>query len=39
MALAITASFGIDKLQSIPEKPEFDAKGLPMQMLYYLKKD
>jgi predicted RNase H-like nuclease len=39
MALAIMASFGIDKLQSIPEKPEFDAKGLPMQMLYYLKKD
>ncbi len=39
LVLAVTASFGRDNLRSIPEAPEFDANGLPMQMLYYLKKD
>lgn len=37
--LAVTASFGKENLKTIPEKPEFDSRGLPMQMLYYLKED
>jgi len=39
LALAVTASFGKDNLKSLPEKPEYDSRGFPMQMLYYLKKD
>ena len=39
LVLAVTASFGKDNLKSLPEKPELDDKGLPMQMLYYLKKE
>lgn len=39
LVLAVTASFGKDNLKSLPEKPEIDNKSLPMQMLYYLKKD
>lgn len=37
LVLAVTASFGENNLKSLPEKPELDDKGLPMQMVYYLK--
>ncbi|GEM_PF-105693 len=35
MALAITAKFGYDKLSTIPDVPEIDSTGLPMEMVYY----
>jgi predicted RNase H-like nuclease len=35
LAAAVTASKGEQVLINIPENPEIDAKGLPMQMVYY----
>jgi len=34
MVVLITATKGINKLTSIPEKPETDSKGIEMQILY-----
>jgi predicted RNase H-like nuclease len=34
LAAAITALSGLDGLNSLPDTPEFDDRGLPMQMLY-----
>jgi predicted RNase H-like nuclease len=38
LALAITASRGLDHLTVIKSQPEHDSKGLLMQMVYYLKR-
>jgi predicted RNase H-like nuclease len=38
LALAITASHGEEKLTVIKSDPTCDSHGLPMQMVYYLKK-
>jgi predicted RNase H-like nuclease len=35
LAVAITAKFGFGALKTLPEIPEKDAKGLPMEMVYY----
>ena len=34
LSAAVTASVGLQGLATIPAKPETDAKGLPMQMVY-----
>ena len=34
MILAITATGGARKLQTLPEKPEIDGQGLPMEIVY-----
>lgn len=34
LAAAVTAFTGVQNLVSIPQPPEFDDRGLPMQMLY-----
>jgi predicted RNase H-like nuclease len=34
MILAITAADGSRKLQTLPEKPEIDGQGLPMEIVY-----
>jgi predicted RNase H-like nuclease len=34
LAAAITALVGLNNLVSLPDPPEFDARGLPMQMFY-----
>ena len=36
LALAVTAYRGQDGLRTIPERPREDAKGLPMEMVYYI---
>jgi len=34
LVAAVTAAAGTDRLSSLPEKPEIDAKGLRMEMVY-----
>lgn len=34
LSAAVTAAMGIERLVSIPETPECDSKGLPMEMVY-----
>jgi predicted RNase H-like nuclease len=36
LGAAVTAFSGKDKLRSIPEKPQQDSRGLPMEMVYHL---
>jgi len=36
LAAAVTARLGFDKLSSIPRPPEKDARGLPMEIVYFL---
>jgi len=38
LAAAVTALFGNGHLESIPEEPEVDPFGLPMEMVYYAQK-
>ncbi|MGA9348792.1 MAG: DUF429 domain-containing protein [Anaerolineae bacterium] len=35
LAAAVTAKFGFDVLKTLPEAPERDSVGLPMEMVYY----
>lgn len=36
LAAAVTAKYGFGKFRTIPEIPEKDARGLPMEMVYYI---
>ncbi|MDH4209438.1 MAG: DUF429 domain-containing protein, partial [Anaerolineae bacterium] len=35
LAAAVTARFGLNALKTLPEAPERDEEGLPMEMVYY----
>jgi len=35
LSAAVTAAMGVERLVTIPEKPEHDSKRLPMEMVYY----
>jgi predicted RNase H-like nuclease len=35
LVAAVTAYFGNGRLKALPERPEIDSRGLPMEMVYY----